>query len=315
MKGQLFAFALGTLMLTACSNDDIFTEEGTNKSVAQFSATIDEPITRGTPTAWAANDAIGISGTSGATEYTNVNYVTTRGDGNFTPKNESETIYYQDDKTVNFTAYYPWNDLNGATTISADTWKQANQKTFDFLWAQAEGSKASNKVSFSFGHKMSQLTLTIKCGDDVSYEDVKAAILSLEGFKNNGSFDVVSGTATASGDASGKWTFANNTAKTDYNALYTASDASKEVKYDLIVFPQEFTEALPFYAEVEGQQTFKATLDFTSANAERDTNAKNEWVAGRRYYMRIFLNKTGITVEGCTINAWQAVDGGDVTAK
>ncbi len=315
MKGQLFAVALGTLMLTACSNDENFPGEGTDKSVAQFSATIDEPGTRAVSTSWEANDGIGISGKSGDTEYTNVCYLTTAGDGNFAPKNASETIYYQDDKTVNFTAYWPWNDLQGATTISADTWQQANQKTFDFLWAQAEGSKASNKVSFSFSHKMAELTLTIKCGNDVSFEEVKAAILSLEGFKNNGSFDVVSGNATASGSTSSKWTFAGNTTKTDYNAPSSTSDASETVTYDLIVFPQEFTDALPFHAELEGQQTFSTTLDFTSANATKDTNAKNEWVAGRRYYMGIILNKTGITVEGCTIKAWQGVQGGDVIAK
>ena len=216
-------------------------------------------------------DAIGISGTSGSTTYTNVQYVTdSEGtSGNFRVETSGNEIYYQDDNAVTFTAYYPWNNLEAdATTITADTRAQASQKTFDFLWSQQTGSKASPNVQFIFTHKMVKLVLTIQKGNDVSYQEVQEAVLSLGGFRNNGSFNVTNGTAAATGDMTWDWTFAGNTTETGYNAPSSKDDAAETVSYTLILFPQEFAAPLPITATLTGRQSFSATLDFTPANVD-----------------------------------------------
>ena len=313
VKCEMIAAAAMALMLVACNSEE--SAPGEARNVPRFSATIAGAVTRAYNTVWEARDEIGISGKSGEAQYTNVCYFTTGG-GSFAPKDESRKIYFQDNGEVTFTAYYPWNDLpDGATTITADTWGQSEQKTFDFLWVQAKGSKANPDVDFTFAHKMAKVVLTVKCGADVSYDEVKAAVLSLDGFKHEGSFDVATGTAEATGYESAMWEFAGNTEDAVYNAPFENDDEKQTVSYTLIFFPQTFEAALPFTAELTGKQSFMANLDFTGANAEIDEDAKNEWVAGRQYNMGIVLNKTGITVEGCTIMPWEEVNGVDIDAQ
>lgn len=306
VKSKMIAAAVSTLMLAACNNEETVPDRETAQDMAHFSATIAGPATRAYDQIWEANDEIGISGTSGEVQYTNVCYFTSGGNGNFSPKGGK--IYYQTDGEVTFTGYYPWNDLKGGTTITADTWGQKEQKKFDFLWAQAKGSKEHPEVAFTFAHKMAKVVLTVKCGADVNYDEVKAAVLTLDGFKHGGSFNTATGTAEATGNKSAMWVFAGNTENEVYNAPFKYDDEKQTVSYTLIFFPQVFDAALPFTAELTGKQSFTADLNFTAANAEIDkTNAKNEWVAGRQYNMGIVLNKTGIKVEGCTIAPWEEV--------
>lgn len=314
---KVIAAAVGTLLLAACHNEDVMPGGENAQATAHFSATIAGPATRAYNTSWEANDEIGISETGGEAQYTNVCHFTSGSDGNFTPKDESEKIYFQDNEEVTFTAYYPWNDLKGGTTITADTWQQAEQKRFDFLWAQEEGSKAHPDVAFTFAHKMAKVVLTVKCGADVGYDEVKAAVLRLDGFKYQGSFNVTTGTTETTEYVSAMWPFAGN-AEDDAknNAPFKHDDEKQTVSYTLIFFPQEFDTPLPFTAELTGKQSFTADLDFTAANAELDKDgAKNEWKAGRQYNMGVVLNKTGITVEGCTIAPWEEVNGGDIDAQ
>ena len=317
MKAKIiFMATLAAAVLTACNNDENNVID-TGSSQATFTATIDGQVnTRAYDRTWEANDAIGISGTSGSTVYTNVRYVTTGGNGDFTVGTPGNEIYYQDDNSVTFTAYYPWANLAAdATTITADTRAQASQSDFDFLWSRQTGSKASPNVQFIFAHKMAKLVLTIQKGNDVSYQEVQDAVLSLGGFKYSGTFNVTDGTTSTADDLATGWTFAGNTSETGYNAPFVPNATAESVSYTLILFPQEFSSPLPITATLTGMQSFSATLDFTAANVDAgDTDAKNEWVAGRQYNLSVTLHKTDITVDGCTIQGWDEANGGNVNA-
>ena len=314
MKAKtIFIATLAAAVLATCNNDENNVIDS-GSSQATFTASIDGQVnTRAYDQTWEADDAIGISGTSGGTTYTNVQYVTTGGNGNFTAGTQGNEIYYQDDNSVIFTAYYPWTNLAAdAITITADTRAQASQNDFDFLWSQQTGSKVSPNVQFLFAHKMVKLVLTIRKGDGVSYQEVQDAVLSLGGFRNNGSFNVTDGTTSTADDLATDWTFTGNTTETGYNAPSSKDDAAETVAYTLILFPQEFSSPLPITA-ITGGQSFSATLDFTAANVDAgDTDAKNEWVAGRQYNLSVTLHKTGITVNGSTIQGWEEADGGNV---
>ena len=317
------AILLGSLAiaLVACNNDEN-TAISTDNGQALFSASIEgQNKTRAYDQAWEVNDLIGITGTTGDKTYTNVAYKTENATGNFKAATIGTEIYYQDDNTVNFTAYYPWNDLAaGTTAITADTWVQSGasgQKSFDFLYATGQGSKASPTVAFTFSHKMAKLALTIRKGTDVTFDEVKAVKLSLMGFNHKGTFNVADGrTATEEDTEPEMWQFTKNTDdNATYNAPFTVNDNNQTVTYSLILFPQEFTQSLPFSAELTDKQTFSATLDFTAANQDAgDAEPKNEWVAGRQYNMSVTLNKTSIMVDGCTITKWQEANGGNVDA-
>lgn len=317
MKAKtIFMATLAAAVLTACNNDENNVID-TGSSQATFTAAINGQVnTRAFDQTWEADDAIGISGTSGSTVYTNVQYVTTGGNGNFTAGTSGNEIYYQDDNSVTFTAYYPWANLAAdATTITADTRAQASQSDFDFLWSRQTGSKASPNVQFIFAHKMAKLVLTIQKGNDVSYQEVQDAVLSLGGFKYSGTFNVTDGTTSTADDLATGWTFAGNTSETGYNAPFVPNATAESVSYTLILFPQEFSSPLPITATLTGMQSFSATLDFTAANVDAgDTDAKNEWVAGRQYNLSVTLHKTDITVDGCTIQGWDEANGGNVNA-
>lgn len=314
----IFMATLAAAVLTACNNDENNVID-TGSSQATFTAAIDGQVnTRAFDQTWEAGDAIGISGISGGIAYTNVQYITDSDgtSGNFTVGTQGNEIYYQDDNSVTFTAYYPWTNLeSGVTTITADTRAQASQKTFDFLWSQQTGSKASPNVQFLFAHKMAKLVLTIQKGNDVSYQEVQDAVLSLGGFKYSGTFNVTDGTTSTADDLATGWTFAGNTSETGYNAPFVPNATAESVSYTLILFPQEFSSPLPITATLTGMQSFSATLDFTAANVDAgDTDAKNEWVAGRQYNLSVTLHKTDITVDGCTIQGWDEANGGNVNA-
>ena len=63
-------------------------------------------------------------------------------------------------------------------------------------------------------------------------------------------------------------------------------------------------------------QPFDAELGFTSANQNAgDGTPANSWIKGRQYNISITLNKTSLSIEGCTINAWtEATDDREVEA-
>ena len=313
----LAALLLAAASLAACVKTEV-SQPSSDPSLVSFSAGI---RTRAYDTTWESGDMIGISGTSYDKDYTNVAYMTSSEEGSnlgtFTVANEGEEIYYQDNNEVTFTAYYPWNDLQGATSITADSRVQSQQKTFDFLWAQATGSKASPEVVFTFAHSMAKLVLTIKKGADVSYAEVKEALISLSGVTTDGTFNVTTGVAAAESTASVQtWCFANNTTETTYNTEQVPNNDDETVSYTLILFPQAFSAGSPSVtAELTGRQSFTAHLDFTAANtAAGDANATNSWVAGRQYNLSVTLHKTSLEVGECTITGWDEEDAGNVDA-
>ena len=119
MKAKtIFMATLAAAVLTACNNDEN-TVIDIGASQATFTAAIDGQVnTRAYDRTWEAGDAIGISGISGGITYTNVQYITDSDgtSGNFTVGTQGNEIYYQDDNSVTFTAYYPWANLAADAT-------------------------------------------------------------------------------------------------------------------------------------------------------------------------------------------------------
>jgi len=308
---HIIAATLALVTLAGCGSDDIGADAGTVKCRPDFTATIGGVQTRAFDRQWEAGDESGISGGG----YANVCYLTKEGDGRFAVKTPGDEIYFQDEGEVAFTAYYPWNSLGTAEAISADTWAQAHQKEFDFLWAQASGKKAAPEVAFTFAHRMTKVVLAVKPGNGMDYDEVKTAVLSLEGFRHKGAFHIADGSTSVDDATTAMWEFAGNE-NAAYNAPVLFDDAEGTVTFPLIFFPQEFDAPLPFFAVPAGGQTLKAALDFTDANREKDgAAARNEWVAGRRYNLTVTLHKTGIALDNCSIMPWEEVDGGNIDAE
>lgn len=302
--------ALAVLTLTGCNSESNEPEVIGRKDYPDFTAVISGIESRAFNQSWEQGDEIGISGAG----RTNVCYLTNGLNGTFDVKTPGEQIYFQDENEVTFTAYYPYTDLEAnAMTISADTKVQPDQKKFDFLWTQANGSKNSPNVNLNFAHRMAKVSFTVRPGDGMSFDEVKAARLSLSGFSHTGSFDVNNGKAVADNTVVSDWSFTDEANK----APVEINDTEKLMTFSLIFFPQMFDNPLAFSAELDltGDRSYNlaANIDFTAANREKDgADAKNEWVAGRQYNLSLTLHKTEITVDKCVIDPWSVVDGGEI---
>jgi hypothetical protein len=295
-KNWLFVVLLGALTLTGCCGHDDETYELTK---ADFTASIaQQNVSRAYDASWQAGDVIGISGVSGEVVYSNVAYVTAAGNGTFAPVNADNAITYMTDGRVNFTAYYPWQE--GATSvIEFSTADQSRQSSFDYLYGTGSGVYTSPTVNIAFKHTMSKVVFTLKAGSDLSYEQLKAATMSMSGLVLQGSFNVATGeTKVNSQRTAGEIVLGSDSPRTE------DSDAST-VSYSVIVFPQQLGQAVDLTFTSEGT-TFTTTLTLPDENTLRD---------GTEYDVTVTLNKTSATVNGCTIADWEKKTLDDIVAE
>lgn len=306
-----FPAAAAVMALAGCVNDG--NEPGVTglKECPEFTATIGGTQTRAIDRSWEEGDEIGISGCN----RTNARYFTSDGTYRFTAKSNDDQIYFHDGSEAAFTAYYPWTDLSGgAVAIQADTKEQTNRKRLDFLWATAKGKLGDEKVEFTFAHKMTKVSLTVRPDDDMSYDKFTTARLSLKGISHKGSFNTTDGIATAAApeDYSEVW---------EFTEFAQRNDNEKNVTFSFIFFPQildkfEFIAELDLASEIPGDHSLhlETEIDFTEANRGMDgDNARNEWVAGRQYNLIVTLHKSDLMLNECVINGWNDIKGNDIT--
>lgn len=304
MKHTLFFCIAAALTLAACTKDDENLDSG--PVAAQVTAGIGWAQTRASGTAWSAGDAIGISTTSNTqTQYTNMKYTTT-GDGTFTHAadkgGEASGIFFQDTEEVTFRAYYPHSgdeDIEPGP-IAVDTKDQAEQPSFDFLFATgATASKFSPTVTFSnetpettgdaddhsFHHKMAQLNVTFRVSTDDGFaaNQILDGTFNLGGLVHEGTFNTTDGTTTLTGSEEADWDITS----------YPHTDAAPARTYSLILLPQDLTNnALNVAVSIDGQTYY-------NNNAIRPNLQ-----AGYTYTYTITVKNTGLVVSGCTITNW-----------
>lgn len=311
---KIFLFAAAALALTACSNDDENLNVNNGPVEARITAGVSGPATRAIDNVWEA-DEIGvmvksvIGTTTGVTSvmadmYKNVKYTTTAttdAAANFSPATTG--IFFQDaNETVTFSAYGPYQAsaaanvlpgenvvISGSTAAQSDRTKQ---KAIDYIFATgATASRAIPTVEFkgddnAFYHKMARLIIVVKPGSDVTIDDFakNGTVFALNGLKHNGTFNVTTGEATATGEMS-NWSLTQN-------SLLAISTEDKTYTFTSIVYPQSLGSALTFMATID-EQTYSNSSDINPALA-----------AGMSYTYTITVNKTGLTVSGCTIENW-----------
>lgn len=263
---------------------------------ARITSTIDDMATRAAGTAWAAGDAIGVSGRTrtGMVEYTHVKYVTTAGDGKFTVVNDAgqdNNIYFQDKDNATFTAYYPFDGKTGMTpgangiiskSITDAEQTADGQAKFDYLFATATASSANPDVKFQFKHCMSRIILNFLPGNGIaSLGNLTYTInaLALEGTFNTRT-GVTAGTATG-----------NLTLSVSYNAAAMSST--------LIVFPQQ-ADGVDISITMNGVG-YTGTIDFPE-NA--DNGNTRELRAGYSYTYNVKVNNGSLGIELADINEW-----------
>lgn len=254
-------------------------------------------------------DKIGVivteSPSSDMTErYRNVGYVTasTGTAAEFTATVNRGGIYFRNDEAVKFSAYapyfegdatlYPGND--GEIAVSTLTQPDAaTAEKVDYLFAaEATASKAAPAAKFAFSHIMSRIILNVKVStaDGFDAADIDKGVFELNGLVHEGTVNVLTGKAAASGQASSEWSLSTNAQK-------SAPTAGKH-RYVAVVLPQSVPNGLTLKAVIDGL-TFSIGGVFAG-----------ELEAGKSYTYDAILKRTGLEFTGSTILPWEPVDGG-----
>lgn len=262
--------------------------------------------TRASNMVWDADDCIGISTSSakGKTNYINIQYKT---DGSvFKPVSgaagEDNTIYFQDTSPTEFTAYYPYEGVNGTKpgsngvitrTLTVADQSTANLPAIDYLWAQQTAQSSNPKVDFQFSHRMSRIILNFKAGagtvlptDGLTY--------TLTGLATEGTFNTVTGEAQATGTAS------------TLEKLPTITTAGQPTG-TAILWPQA-ANSVRLQLTLNGT-TFGAALTFPSGTAGEALAPSTS------YTFNVNVERTGIEISKADIEDW--TDGGskDITLQ
>lgn len=297
---SLLAGSLLTFALASCSNDELTSPSYDGPVAAQVTAGINGVLTRAADDAWEIDDAIGISCNSTNTNYDNMKYVTTGGDGTFTHDGGvASGIFFQGTEAVNFSAYYPFSGTEGSAAGSIDnvtTNDQTQQKKFDYLYATgATTTYASPTISFKnaaiFKHKMSRLILKITTSttDGFNAEDVKKGTYSISGISHSGTFNTMTGTAEAT----------DGSAINDWVISAAPQDENNQRTYSMILYPQS-KPTLKFKVEIDGQ-TYATDITPTLTASTSNTYT-------------ITVKKTGLVVSSNTIEGWGSEQTGNSDA-
>lgn len=315
MKSKYVALAALALALSACNNnDDTDGKVDTESTEARFFGEINGATNRAAGTVWTKDDAIGITGTSGNTTYTNIKYEYTGGNGIlFTAVTSANTIYYQNSNEVSFTAYYPFGGTEKDTplevtkTLTAADQDATNksvdgkftpQSQIDFLYGTGKGQRTSNdgKVELKFEHKMSKLVLNFIQGDDVDLNGLTQ--YKLENLEMAGTFDAAQGTAAASDTQS--------TTKT--LTIQKDGGSFTDNRSSLILFPQAVSTAT--LTVTVGDNEYTATLQIPEKTAGSSGNGLE---SGKSYTYNVTVSKKEISISKADIIDWTegiTVEGG-----
>lgn len=308
MKSKYLVAAFA-LTLVACNNDETDNNVVNEPIAARFYGEISEATTRAAGTTWTEDDAIGVTGTSGSTTYTNIKYKYVAQSNPFAVVTSGNEIYYQDGKEVEFKAYYPFSGteesipLTVARTIAAEDQDATNlsvdkkftpQSQIDFLYGTGKGTRTTNegKVKFSFKHQMSKLILEFIAGNEVDLNGLTQ--YKLEGLEMSGSFDPTTGRAEATTPS------ANTTLTIERNGgSFTTAPTTPNPTSSLILFPQTATTAT--LTATVGGKTYRATLNLPEKTAG---GGDKGMVSGKKYTYHVTVGTQEMTISQAIIEDW-----------
>lgn len=278
---------IGGLSLSACSNEEIHMDDA--RVALQVTSGIQ---TRAYDDQWEEKDDIGIFGfTQGdapAQVYTNVRYVTTGGNGTFTP--DGTTIYLPtDDSYLDFVAYYPHTTSLTADGIYAvDVTNQSIQKDIDLMAAsKLSANRIKNTVAFNFEHKLSKVVFNFKAGDAMEESELAGMKVQLTNQQPKALFDVT--------QPDGEVVVGTNTPAT--LTLNTDADGTSS---EGIVLPSENFDDMMLHLELADESSI--------FNWDLNNSKADKFEAGKKYVYDITVNRSGLGVTA-TITDWTPGNG------
>ncbi len=280
--------AAAVLSVAACNKGEMTPDTDTRVAL-QVTSGIQ---TRAYDATWEAGDDIGIfgftQGDASTQAYSNVRYVTTGGDGAFTP--DGTTIYLPTDgSSLDFVAYYPYTATamtDGVYTVNVTD--QSDQSAIDFMAAGTQtADRSKNTVTFNFEHKLSKIVLTFKPGDGMALSELTGMKVQLTNQQTKALFDVTK--------PDGEVVVGTNTPATltlDTDADGTSSEG--------IVLPSANFDGMTLHLELSNGSSF--------FNWDLNNSKADKFEAGKKYVYDITVNKSRLDVTA-TITDWTPGNG------
>ncbi|MGJ1224795.1 fimbrillin family protein [Sphingobacterium siyangense] len=271
---QLLFLATAAAAVTSSCQKAPISEQELTKAVT-FSSTISNQVTTKAAGAnWESNDAIGVfmktgSGLSNVLA-SNKQYVTTKGDGNFSASSITEEINYPaDGSNVDFIAYYPYQTTITNNIYPVNVADQTQQNKIDLLYANNVTGANKNKpnAQLQFGHKLSKVELTVAAGTGVS--SLSGLTVTYNGFNTTANFDLATGKLAAGANPAAikaKTTAGTSTTLAEAILLPVASVAGAKVEFK--IGNETYTWTLPSSTTYEAgkKYSYNITLQEQAGN-------------------------------------------------
>lgn len=289
----LFASML-ILSMQSCSKDLVITDEPNtpeeNESV-QLRLTGNvaymTPETRLGASGFDSSDVFGVYTNGGKmgpskTTVNNAKYVYKN--GTIEAADESNTIYWENNKSMKIYAYYPYDTTNNAGEKTAHLFSiKTNQSTAanyyksDFLRAESEDiAKTSSPVGMTFYHLMSKVSVTINHDSSITDADFNSMTkeLTIEGVANSGEINLISRSVEEpTGDAKTITALANGDT------------------FSAIIFPQN-REGVKFRLKL-GDKYYSSMLDIAYESGKE-----------YRYIFTVTKNESALSLKSTRIENW-----------
>ncbi|MGL4851215.1 MAG: fimbrillin family protein [Phocaeicola sp.] len=191
------------LLLQACTSEDALMHSEAD-SVITFVATQPEKAqSRVTGNLWDEGDAIGLfmkkTGASLTPESVlegaeNKPYVTLTSAGSFTPQSGASIYYPSSEQTVDFIAYYPYNEAAASSyTYPVNVTNQQYGAMPNLLYANnlKAVSVGTHSPELRFYHQLSQLELQLTAGEGI--QSLSGLSVTLKGTYSQATFDLKEG--------------------------------------------------------------------------------------------------------------------------
>lgn len=268
------AAAVAAILLGGCSKDSENLPGGDATATAQITAHVSEmALSRAAETSWDAGDCIGITTLPppGVLAVTNIQYITTAGNGIFAPVDapgEDNSIGFIGKDEYTFTAYYPYTGANralpGANGViqrimdRPEDFAPEAQAGWDYLWGTATASASSPKADITFHHCMSRLLLHFVEGDGVTFP-AEGLKIRLDNILREGQFEIQTGKAEATGSSGGVDDISVPQSCTGSYILWPQNNAVQQL-YVTIEGREFFAELSPPEGKLEAGKTYEYTV-------------------------------------------------------
>ena len=268
------AAAVAALLLGGCSKDSENGPGGDATATAQITAHVSEmALSRASGTQWDAGDCIGITTLPppGVLAVTNIQYITTAGDGIFAPVDapgEDNSIGFIGKDEYTFTAYYPYTGanralpgVNGVITRRMDRpedFAPEAQAGWDYLWGTATASASNPKADITFHHCMSRLLLHFVEGDGVTFP-AEGLKIRLDNILLEGQFEIQTGKAEATGFIGGVDDISVPQSRTGSYILWPQNNPAQAL-YVTIEGRVFFASLFPPERKLEAGKTYEYTV-------------------------------------------------------